>query len=123
MEYFAEKTMFKYLKGISIRKVSEDVARIIFKQIANAVAYLHSKNIAHRDIKLENILIGKNKQIKLIDFGFSILTKPGSKIKVICCFVYGRGYVYFSDLLKGFDLILIFLGWIFILYFLIFGFL
>ena len=53
--------MFHYLKDKPGRKVSEDVGRIIFKQIVSAVSYLHSKNIAHRDIKLENILIGKNK--------------------------------------------------------------
>ena len=61
MEYFSEKTMFKYLKMSQTRKVSENSGRIIFKQILSAIAYLHSKNIAHRDIKLENILIGKNK--------------------------------------------------------------
>ena len=53
--------MFEYLKYKPGRKISEEVARIIFKQILKAVAYLHSKNISHRDIKLENILIGKNK--------------------------------------------------------------
>ena len=84
MEYIGQKTMFHYLKDKPGRKVSEDVGRIIFKQIVSAVAYLHSKNIAHRDIKLENIMIGKNKQIKLIDFGFSVTCKEGKNIRIIC---------------------------------------
>ncbi|TLD36349.1 Pkinase-domain-containing protein [Venturia nashicola] len=42
-----------------------------FKQILRAVAYLHVNGIAHRDIKLENILMTKDGFLKLTDFGVS----------------------------------------------------
>lgn len=41
----------------------------------HAMNYYHSRNISHRDIKLENILVdyqSKNKTTKIIDFGFAI---------------------------------------------------
>lgn len=41
----------------------------IFKQIVDAVYYLHTSEIAHLDLSLRNILINENKVIKLIDFG------------------------------------------------------
>ncbi|XP_055954905.1 testis-specific serine/threonine-protein kinase 3-like, partial [Patella vulgata] len=42
----------------------------IFRQIVDAVSYCHQQNVAHRDLKLENILMAKG-QVKLADFGFS----------------------------------------------------
>ena len=43
----------------------------IFTQLVGAVSYVHSKSCVHRDLKLENILLDKNENVKLCDFGFT----------------------------------------------------
>lgn len=43
----------------------------IFAQLVGAVAYVHNKSCVHRDLKLENILLDKNENVKLCDFGFT----------------------------------------------------
>ena len=43
----------------------------LFKQLLRGVAYLHSHGIAHRDIKLENLLMTDNGHLKITDFGVS----------------------------------------------------
>jgi hypothetical protein len=48
----------------------EKVKRI-FTQLVGAVAYVHSKSCVHRDLKLENILLDKQENVKLCDFGFT----------------------------------------------------
>ena len=48
----------------------EKVQRI-FTQLVGAVAYVHNLSCVHRDLKLENILLDKNENVKLCDFGFT----------------------------------------------------
>jgi serine/threonine protein kinase len=45
-------------------------ARDIFCQLASAISYLHeSKRVVHADLKLENIVIGSHRIVKVVDFG------------------------------------------------------
>jgi serine/threonine protein kinase len=51
----------------------EEAARVV-NSVLNAVAYMHSRNVAHRDLKFENILFvndSRTSEVKLIDFGLS----------------------------------------------------
>lgn len=71
--------------GGATRKLSEPQCRRIFKQIAEGLEYIHSLNIAHRDIKLDNILIEEStNMIKIIDFGFSVICNPSQRLKIFC---------------------------------------
>ena len=65
-------------------RINEDQAKLIFRQIAEGVAYLHGEKIVHRDLKLENILISDDKIIKIIDFGFSTSVKGDKKLQFSC---------------------------------------
>lgn len=61
--------------------INEQLARNIFKQMVIAVEYIHSKNIVHHDLKLENFLYDGT-TVKLIDFGLAEYCKPGATIKI-----------------------------------------
>lgn len=43
----------------------------IFTQLVGAVSYVHNSSCVHRDLKLENILLDKHENVKLVDFGFT----------------------------------------------------
>lgn len=45
---------------------------------------MHSKNIAHRDIKLENVILDEEIEPKLIDFGFSTCLEANQRVKIFC---------------------------------------
>lgn len=69
MEYAAGGELFKYIVNHGLIKERE--ARHFFRQILSAIDYCHRNSIIHRDLKPENLLLDKNNNIKIIDFGFA----------------------------------------------------
>ncbi|CAD8113424.1 unnamed protein product [Paramecium sonneborni] len=76
----------EYLKGGSLLDyvldhgaLDETTARILFNQILDGISYCHKNNVIHRDLKLDNILLCDNNdlRIKIIDFGLSYLSGTG----------------------------------------------
>ena len=84
MEYVGGGSTHGFLKSKPNRQMEENEARKIFSQLVSALSYLHSKSIAHRDIKLENVMLDHRGNVKLIDFGFSTQIPNTQKIKLFC---------------------------------------
>lgn len=82
MEYISCGDLLSYVRKRS--RISENVAKFIFKQIIEGIHFIHSKNIVHRDIKLDNILIDINNTIKICDFGVSKSVRKGEIIYDQC---------------------------------------
>ena len=85
--------VLEYIKGCSLldlvkkehdHVLKEKRAINIFHQVVQGIAYCHSKNICHRDIKLENILVKNNDEVKIIDFGFAIKNDTNTYNKLLC---------------------------------------
>jgi serine/threonine protein kinase len=51
--------------------MEEKKVQKIFTQLVGSVSYVHQKSCVHRDLKLENILLDKHGNVKLVDFGFT----------------------------------------------------
>ena len=69
MEYCEGKEILDYI--LQKTKLTELESLKYFQQLINCLFYLHSQNIAHRDVKIDNMLLDSNKDLKLIDFGLS----------------------------------------------------
>ena len=83
MEYAGGGNLCNYVKAR--RRLPEAEARKVFLQLLLAVEYMHGLGIIHRDIKLENVLFDSSRDMKLVDFGFSVACRdPAKRLKVFC---------------------------------------
>ena len=83
MEYINGGNLFSFVK--KRRKLSEKTAKFLFRQIILGIKHIHAHKIVHRDIKLENILIDLNNNIKICDFGIGrILTSDKQLLHDTC---------------------------------------
>jgi len=66
------------------RHFAEEGAKNLFRQLVQAVAFLHKNKVAHRDIKVENILLDDDLSVSLCDFGFALRFHAGVKSTEWC---------------------------------------
>lgn len=108
MEYANSKTLSYFLKKDC--KLPECITKEIFVDIIDAVRYLHLKQIAHRDIKLSNILLHRKRpdnlkknykdsgfayHVKLCDFGLSSIVEQNDDDDAVGCFLKPIGTTYY----------------------------
>ena len=77
------QTLHQLINSINTGQQSYDLQSMIriFLNICEVIAYAHSKNILHQDIKPDNILIGKYGQLFLLDWGIAIFNNNAQKAK------------------------------------------
>ncbi|BAF07987.1 CBL-interacting serine/threonine-protein kinase 21 [Oryza sativa Japonica Group] len=73
-----------------LKRLDEKEAKKYFYQLIDAVDYCHRRGVYHRDLKPENLLVDNQGNLKVSDFGLSVLKKPGQFLSTSCgspCYV------------------------------------
>ena len=78
LEYASGGELFDYI--LTHRYLKDHTARKLFAQLVSGVGYLHKKGIVHRDLKLENLLLDRNRNIIITDFGFANTFDPRDEL-------------------------------------------
>lgn len=78
LEYASGGELFDYI--LNHRYLKDNAARRLFAQLVSGVGYLHKRGIVHRDLKLENLLLDRNRNIIITDFGFANTFNPGDDL-------------------------------------------
>lgn len=69
IEYASGGELFDHI--LAHRYLREKDAAKLFSQLISGVWYIHQKKIVHRDLKLENLLLDRNRNVLITDFGFA----------------------------------------------------
>ncbi|NWS71412.1 AURKA kinase, partial [Crotophaga sulcirostris] len=81
LEYAPRGEVYKELQKLG--KFDEQRTATYITELADALLYCHSKNVIHRDVKPENLLLSSNGELKIADFGWSVHA-PSSRRTTLC---------------------------------------
>ena len=85
LELIQGKSMQEVLKKPNFREVYSEIKCInLIRSLLDALAYLASRGIMHRDLKPDNILLDKGEKLKIVDFGLATFIKVDEYIFKKC---------------------------------------
>lgn len=84
MDFIEGESLLSFVKSQPDKKLDEINCKFLFQQLIEGILYLHQKNIFHRDIKLENIIIKDKSEIIIIDFGFGTFSPRNKLLNFFC---------------------------------------
>ena len=82
MEFIDGETLTKKLEGTTGKKLDEEEAATLMHSLFRAINHCHSIGVIHRDIKLDNIMINNDNEIRVIDFGLSKACRRNTMTKM-----------------------------------------
>lgn len=89
MEFAGSENVEHLLRGRTVQRMTESEVNNTFEQVVRGVAHLHSKDIAHRNICLQHLVLsylaGSDREhIRIIDFQTCMVSKPNSTSSTVC---------------------------------------
>ena len=85
MELASNGNLYNLIQNTKKDKVKNlELIKKLIIQTVEIIKYLHSLNIIYRDIKPENLLLDKDYNIKLCDYGWATYITPGKYLTVYC---------------------------------------
>ena len=85
MELCTGMPLYHHIKKLPEQRMEPELCKTIFRQVALGIGYMHSRNKAHRDLKLDNLLFdAETQKIKIIDFGFSLTAQKTENASSVC---------------------------------------
>ena len=82
MEYATKGELYNHIANRGT--LSESESKTLFIQLISALDYFHQKGISHRDLKLENLLIDSDGNLKICDFGLCNIMNDGAQLNTSC---------------------------------------
>ena len=105
MQYCGGGSLHRYMQGRGHGQgMDESEAALLLEQISSALAHMHAKGIAHRDVKPGNVVFtGPSKDsVRLVDFGFATIFRPeGSSVSRRLKTILGTPVYMAPELVRG----------------------
>lgn len=76
-EYVDGSDLFTYMEERDFKPLNEREVKQYFRQLVDSLLYCHKNGVAHRDVKLDNIIMDVNGRTKLLDFGLASMDEEG----------------------------------------------
>lgn len=85
LEYIDGNDLYRHMENRSFKPIPEKDVKKLMGKVLKGLEYCHNNGVIHRDVKLENLILTKNSEIKIIDFEFCCFVKNCCDEQILNC--------------------------------------